>query len=260
MPAAKRLSMEVRFGYVRSSCSFPFFLEKIRLQRVVPLRRCAMNTLYNPIVERVLTRLYAEAEESDRLTDLELEAANASTRNRHIDEEALSPILSRRFMAVAPEVGRLFYLLVRTYRPSRIVEFGTSFGLSAIHLAAALRDNGSGQLITTEKDAAKAMRAAEHFEQAGLSALIEVRPGDAFETLKGVDKIDMLVLDGWKPLYLPILRQLEPALAPRCLVVADDIIRFSAEVGPYLEYVRDKANGYVSCEIPLDDGVELSFR
>jgi predicted O-methyltransferase YrrM len=87
-----------------------------------------------------------------------------------------------------------------------------------------------------------------------------VRQGDAFETLEGVEKIDMLVLDGWKPLYLPLLRKLEPVLSPRCLVVADDILRFSAEVATYLEYVRDAANGYVSCEIPLDDGVEVSFR
>jgi predicted O-methyltransferase YrrM len=224
-----------------------------------------MNTLYNPTlfnptVERVLSRLYAEAEESDRQTDRELRAITGTSGHGHIDEEALSPILNRRFMAVAPEVGRLFYLLARTHRPSCVVEFGTSFGVSAIHLAAALRDNGSGHLITTEKDVEKASRSAEHFEQAGLSDLIEVRQGDAFETLAGVEKIDMLVLDGWKPLYLPLLRKLEPVLSPRCLVVADDILRFSAEVAPYLEYVRDAANGYVSCEIPLDDGVEVSFR
>ena len=223
------------------------------------------NTLTNPAilsnpVERVLSRLYAEAEENDRRTDSELRAVTGSSGHGHVDEEALSPILNRRFMAVAPEVGRFFYLLARTHRPARVVEFGTSFGLSAIHLAAALRDNGSGHLITTEKDAAKALRSAEHFQQAGLADLIEVRQGDAFETLAGVEKIDMLVLDGWKPLYLPLLRRLEPALSPRCLVVADDIVRFSAEVGPYLEYVRDAANGYLSCEIPLDDGVEVSFR
>jgi predicted O-methyltransferase YrrM len=157
-------------------------------------------------------------------------------------------------------VGRLFYLLVRAYQPSRIVEFGTSFGLSAIHLAAALRDNGSGHLITTEQSSDKASRAAQHFDQAGLSDLIELRQGDAFETLSGVEKIDMLFLDGWKPLYLPLLRQLEPVLSPRCLVVADDILSHAAILAPYLDYVREKANGYVSSEIPLDDGVELSFR
>jgi len=217
-----------------------------------------MMTLYNPTVEAVLSRLYAEARENDRQLEFERKAAVEAAG--HLDEETLASIRNRTFMAVAPEVGRLFYLLVRTYRPSRLVEFGSSFGLSAIHLAAALRDNGSGHLITTEQSPEKAARAAQHFEQAGLSDLIEVRRGDAFETLRGVEQIDMLFLDGWKPLYLPLLRQLEPVLSPRCLVVADDIISHAATLTPYLDYVRDKANGYVSCEIPLDDGVELSFR
>jgi len=216
-----------------------------------------MMTLYNPTVEQVISRLYAEARENDRQLALERKAAEAAGR---LDEETLASIRDRTFMAVAPEVGRLFYLLVRTYRPSRIVEFGSSFGLSAIHLAAALRDNGSGHLITTEQSTEKAARAAQHFEQAGLSDLIELRRGDAFETLRGVEQIDMLFLDGWKPLYLSLLRQLEPVLSPRCLVVADDIVSHAAILAPYLDYVRDTANGYVSCEIPLDDGVELSFR
>jgi predicted O-methyltransferase YrrM len=123
-----------------------------------------------------------------------------------------------------------------------------------------LRDNGSGRILTTEQSSEKASRAAQHFEQAGLSDLIELRQGDAFESLEGVEKIDMLVLDGWKPLYLPLLQQLESVLAPHCLVVADDVISLAAKCRPYLDYVRDRANGYVSCEIPLNDGVELSFR
>jgi predicted O-methyltransferase YrrM len=163
-------------------------------------------------------------------------------------------------MAVAPEVGRLLYLLVRSRRPDRVVEFGTSFGLSAIHLAAALRDNGGGYLITTEQSAGKASRAAQHLTQAGLSDLVEIRLGDAFQTLFGIEGIDLLLLDGWKPLYLPLLRQLEPALSPGCLVIADDVVALAEPLAPYLAYVRDGANGYLSCEIPLDDGLELSIR
>jgi predicted O-methyltransferase YrrM len=140
------------------------------------------------------------------------------------------------------------------------VEFGTSFGLSAIHIASGLRDNCFGHLITTEQSAAKASRAAVHLERAGLSDVVEIRQGDAFQTLAGVREIDLLLLDGWKPLYLPLLKQLERALSPGCLVMADDVISLSAKVAPYLAYVRDAANGYVSCEIPLDDGIELSIR
>jgi predicted O-methyltransferase YrrM len=151
-------------------------------------------------------------------------------------------------------------LLVRSRRPARVVEFGTSFGLSAIHLAAALRDNGGGHLITTEPSAGKASRAAQHLTRAGLSDLVEIRQGDAFQTLSGIEGIDLLLLDGWKHQYLPLLRQLEPALSPGCLVIADDVIALSDQRACYLSYVRDRANGYVSCEIPLHDGLELSIR
>jgi predicted O-methyltransferase YrrM len=217
-----------------------------------------------PILDRspvrdVLSRLYAEARENDARISAE-EQALARAAGGRVDEQTLASLRDREFMAVAPEVGRLLYLLVRGRRPALAVEFGTSFGLSALHIAAALRANGSGRLIATEQSAAKASRAAQHLAQAGLSDLVELRQGDAFVTLSGIGGVDLLLLDGWKPLYLPLLLQLEPALSPGCLVIADDTVCMADRLVPYLAYVRDAANGYVSCEIPLDDGLELSIR
>ena len=219
----------------------------------------ALPILDEPQIQEVLSRLYAVAEVNDSRIEAE-EQAIAKTAGGHIDEQTLAFIREREFMAVAPEVGRLIYLLVRSRRPALVVEFGTSFGLSAIHMAAALRGNGFGRLVTTEQSASKASRAAQHLTQAGLSDLVEIRQGDAFQTLTGIDGIDLLLLDGWKELYLPMLRQLEPALSPGCLVIADDVTSMADKLAPYLAYVRDVANGYVSCEIPLDDGLELSIR
>ena len=218
-----------------------------------------MTMLNQSQVQEVLSRLYAEAKENDSKLLAE-EESMASAAGGRIDDETLVSIRDRSFMAVAPEVGRLLCLLVRSSRPGLIVEFGTSFGLSAIHMASALRDNGFGHLITTEQSADKARRAALHLEQAGLSDLVEIRQGDAFQTLTGVERIDLLLLDGWKPLYLPLLKQLEPVLAPGCLVIADDVVSMSDKLASYLRYVRDVTNGYLSCEIPLDDGLELSLR
>jgi predicted O-methyltransferase YrrM len=218
-----------------------------------------MTTLDQPQLQAVLSGLYQEAAANDPQVLAEEEAAAAAGHGA-IDDRTLASLRDRSFMAVAPEVGRLLYLLVRSRRPRLAVEFGTSFGLSALHIAAALRDNGAGRLITTEQSATKAFRAERHLAAAGVSDLVEIRQGDAFQTLAGVEGIDLLLLDGWKPLYLPLLRQLEPALAPGCLVVADDVIGLSAQLGPYLAYVRDAANGYTSSEIPLDDGLELSIR
>jgi predicted O-methyltransferase YrrM len=218
-----------------------------------------MTSLDQPQVRGVLSRLYAEAEATDSKLQAE-EQALASAAGGRIDDQTLASIREREFMAVAPEVGRLIYVLVRSRRPALVVEFGTSFGLSAIHIAAALHDNCFGRLITTEQSASKASRATQHLTQAGLSQLVEIRQGDAFQTLSAIKGIDLLMLDGWKPLYLPLLRQLEPALSAGCLVIADDVISLSDKLAPYLTYVRDAANGYVSCEIPLDDGLELSIR
>jgi predicted O-methyltransferase YrrM len=131
---------------------------------------------------------------------------------------------------------------VRSRRPSLVVEFGTSLVISALHIASALRDNIFGRLITTEQSANKASRAAHHIEQAGSSDLVEIRQGDVFRTLAAVKGIDLLMLDGWKPLYLPLLRQLEPALSPSCLVIADDVISISEKLAAYLAYVRDPMN------------------
>lgn len=71
------------------------------------------------------------------------------------------------------------------------------------------------------------------------------------------DGVDFVLLDGWKELYLPVLHLLEPHIAPGTLVVADDA-EFKV-VQPYLEYVRDPANGYQSVLFPVEDGgMEIS--
>jgi predicted O-methyltransferase YrrM len=216
-------------------------------------------TLDQPRVQELLSRLYAEAEVNDARIAAE-ERAIVSSHPGPIDDEALASLRELEFMAVAPEVGRLIYLLVRSRRPSLVVEFGASFGLSTIHVAAALRDNGFGRLVTTEQCESKAIRAAQHLAQAGLSDLVEIRQGDAFKTLAGIGGIDLLLLDGWKPLYLPLLRQLEPAFSPACLVIADDVVCMPEKLAPFLAHVRNRANGYVSALIPVDDGLELSIR
>jgi predicted O-methyltransferase YrrM len=124
--------------------------------------------------------------------------------------------------------------LVRGAAPGKVIEFATSFGISTIYLAAAVRDRGDGSVITTELHAGKAETAARYFAQAGLSDRIDLRVGDALETLRNVkDDVSVLFLDGWKNIYLPILQLLEPALRPGPLVVADDLDLFPEPLKPY---------------------------
>jgi predicted O-methyltransferase YrrM len=244
-----RITVESKSLDVSFSATLPCATAAVDVQ-------CA-TTLNQPKIQELLSRLYNEEKETDAQTQTQEETLAAAGT---LDKSTRATLRGSRFMAVAPEVGRLLYLLVRSRRPALAVEFGASMGISAIHIAAALRDNGCGHLITTEMNPEKAPRAARHLEQAGLSDWVELRQGDAFETLRGVERIEFLLLDGWNPLYLPLIKQLEPALAPGCLVIADDTTLLATEVADYLAYMRDPRNGYLSCAIPLDDGLELSLR
>jgi predicted O-methyltransferase YrrM len=159
-------------------------------------------------------------------------------------------------LAVSRDTGRLLYMLARSARAKAIVEFGTSFGLSTICLAAALRDNGGGRVVTSEFEPSKVARAAKNLAEAGLADLVEIRVGDALETLShGLpDSVDLLLLDGAKALYPDILDLVAPRLRPGALIVADN-----ADFCPaYLARVRAPGGGYVS--VPFADDVELSIR
>ena len=137
-----------------------------------------------------------------------------------------------------------------------IVEFGTSFGISTLHLAAALRDNGGGKLITTEFEPSKVARARENLTAGGVIDLVEIRVGDALETLRNnlPESIELLLLDGHKALYLDILNLVESRLRPGTLVVADN-----ADFNPeYVARMRSPVNGYLST--PFGSDVELSLR
>ena len=169
--------------------------------------------------------------------------------------------LSEFYLPVTPEAGRLLYTLVRASRPTTVVEFGMSLGISAIHLASAVRDNGAGRVVTTELNENKVAIASRNFADAGLDDVITVLHGDALETLAAVDgPVQFVLLDGWKDLYMQVLQLLEPRLAPGALVVADNTSM--AGLQPYLDYMRDPANGYVSVHFPVrdSDSMEISCR
>jgi predicted O-methyltransferase YrrM len=159
-------------------------------------------------------------------------------------------------LPVSRETGRLLYMLARATKATAIVEFGTSFGLSTLHLAAALRDNGGGRLITSEFEPSKIARAKTNLAAGGLEDLVDFRAGDALQTLaiNLPETIDLLLLDGAKSLYGDILALVESRLRPGAVIVADN-----ADYCPdYLEYVGAAENGYIT--MPFTDEVELSIR
>ena len=209
-------------------------------------------SLSEPRVENLLKELHAEANRVDP-------PLLAAAEGKDVRERAA--LLDRAFIPVDEHAGRFLYALVRGAAPGTVVEFGTSFGISTIYMAAAIRDRGTGLIITTEMHTGKAQTARKNFERAGLLDAIDLRVGDALETLKNLkSNVSVVFLDGWKNAYLPVLQLLEPALAPGALVVADDLNLFPDVLKPYLAYVRQPNNGYVSVTIPIGDAMELSVR
>lgn len=181
----------------------------------------------DPTVARCLERLHAEA------------AADSQRRAARSPRERADDSLTRMgnlYLAVSREEGRLLYLLARGSGAQSIVEFGASFGVSTVYLAAAARDNG-GRLVTTEVHAEKCAATRQVLDEAGLAGVATVLEGDARETLQGVESgIDFLFLDGWKSLYLAVLELLQPRLAGGALVAADNIDHEAA--APYADRVR----------------------
>jgi predicted O-methyltransferase YrrM len=219
-----------------------------------------MTTLTTIPLAPLLDRLFAEADETSATTmaavsDIPAEEL-ARLRASKTDYLDFYGRLRDAPLAVSRETGALLYMLARGAKARSIVEFGTSFGISTLHLAAALRDNGGGRLITTEFEASKVARARENLTAGGLLDLVELREGDALETLKAdlPETIDLLLLDGAKALYPDVLALLEDRLRPGAFVVADD-----ADVNPdYLARVRSTGQGYLST--PFGEDVELSMR
>jgi predicted O-methyltransferase YrrM len=215
-----------------------------------------MNTLRDPKVTSVIDRMYAEA--TDQMSQLHERGAQiraAKTAQERADA------FSDFYLPVTPESGQLLYTLVRAARPALVVEFGMSLGLSTIHLASAVRDNGVGRVVTTEMSAAKVAVAKASFEEVGLADVITVLEGDATETLAGIEEpVNFVLLDGWKDLYVPVIELLGPKLSSGALVIADNT--GLADAQPYVEYIRDPANGYVGVSFPVrnSDAMEISCR
>jgi predicted O-methyltransferase YrrM len=219
-----------------------------------------MNTLTTAPLAPLIDRLFTEADATSPSTSPAFAAVSSEERARLMRTKTEYLEFYERLkdfpLAVSRETGTLLYMLARSTRARSIVEFGTSFGISTLHLAAALRDNGGGRLITCEFEPSKVARARQNLTAGGLMDLVEIREGDALKTLSTnlPETIDLLLLDGAKGLYPEILSLVESRLRPGAFIVADN-----ADYSPdYLARVRDPANGYLST--PFAEDVELSMR
>lgn len=221
-----------------------------------------MDTLMDRRVAEVLQKLHRDGEAADSALFGEVmeelaasggtadDAAAKLIADERMNYRAIYRGYADNFLNVSPDFGRFIYSVARLGKATRIVEFGTSMGISAIYLAAAIRDNGGGRLMGTELEPSKVSQARANLEAAGLADLVDIREGDALQTLGNVEAgIDMLLLDGAFSLYLPVLKLVEPKLKNGAIVLGENA--FDSD---YLAYVRNAANGYTSQRLPFDEG------
>lgn len=216
----------------------------------------ATNTLHSSQVIHLLDRLFSEADASMPALQAVAQSGASSLLTSRTEYRHFYGLLKEIPLPVSRETGRLLYMLTHFTHAQTILEFGTSFGVSTIHLAAALRDNGGGWLITTEFEPSKATRARANLTEAGLIDLVEIREGDALETLARdlPEKLDVVLLDGAKALYADILDRIEPHLKRGSLLLADD----AHHCPDYVSRMRSDTDRYLS--VALTGDLELSMR
>ncbi len=229
------------------------------------------SLLDTPRVAALLADLHALSDRQARLS-LPLQYLRRRFRTwvlgRPMDWDKGGPrqFMHDKLVALDRDKARLCYLLCRATGATRIVEVGTSFGVSTIYLAAAVRENldqagGSGIVIGTEWEPAKVQAARSNLNAAGLLDIVEIREGDVRETLRDVGgPVDFILMDIWVPMAKPALELLMPQLRGGAIVIADNVTSFRHEYRDYLTYVRNPANGFQSMTLPLKGGLELSVR
>jgi predicted O-methyltransferase YrrM len=162
--------------------------------------------------------------------------------------------------SILPAQGDLIYLLCRAMRATRVVEFATSVGMSTLYFAAAVRDNGGGTVIGSEIVPAKVATARRNVADAGLMQYVDIRQGDARQTLQDLGgPVDFALIDGWPLASGPSLaRQVIEIVAPQ-LRVGAFVLNDNGEAD-YLEFIRGARSGFLSVTLPIKRGTELSVK
>jgi predicted O-methyltransferase YrrM len=129
---------------------------------------------------------------------------------------------------VSPNEGKLLYLLAKISGARRILEIPTLGGYSTTWLARAIPPDG--QLITLEVDPRNAEVARKNLRLAGRDGQVEVRVGNAAETMRqiasaGEGPFDLVFIDADKPRYVEYSRLALELTRSGSLILADNVIR-----------------------------------
>jgi predicted O-methyltransferase YrrM len=226
-----------------------------------------MSVLGDPELERMLARLHgaSDAEVASVMVHYEAHVGEDGLP-RADDADQLKEFMSDKFVALDRDKAEFCYQLCRGIGARRIVEVGTSYGVSTLYLAAAVRDNvrvsgGAGIVIGTEYEPAKAKAARANFAEAGLSKFVDLREGDLRDTLKHIDgPVDFVLADIWLNMARPALELITPHLRTGAIVICDNTRQYRTTYASYFEFVNDPAHGFSTMTLPFAGGLEMSVH
>jgi predicted O-methyltransferase YrrM len=166
-----------------------------------------------------------------------------------------------KLVAIDRDKAQFCYGLCRALGARCVVELGTSFGVSTLYLAAAVRDNGGGVVIGVEHEPKKAAAARANFAEAGLAEFIDLREGDLRETLKVIEgPVDFALFDIWAEMTRPALELVAPHLRMGAVLVADNTESFRQSYADYFAFIADPANGLRTMTLPFEGGLEMTVK
>jgi predicted O-methyltransferase YrrM len=223
----------------------------------------SLSVIQDQALDRFLIGLHARSD--SQIAAWKAFEAQRATQANPPTEEDIRQFRSDKFVALDRDKAEFCYQLCRATGARRVVEIGTSYGVSTLYLAAAVRANagtgGRGIVIGTEYEPAKVAAARTHFEQAGLSEYIELRQGDLRETLREIEgPVDFLLVDIWIAMARTALELVASRLRAGACVVCDNTELYRSEYADYFGFLNDPANCFRTMTLPFRGGLELSVR
>lgn len=215
------------------------------------------------VIARAQAQLQGTREDFQELVD-EYEMLAPRLRGRFLEalglstEDFASSAGTPLSLAVSADTGQFLRNMVLSHRPARILELGSSYGVSTLYFAEALRTLGRGTVVATELDAVKCSRLRSNVGAAGLGDYVDLREGDVFETIAALEgSFDMVFIDVWADTYLDVFRRIERVLRPGTVVLADNMYTAEDAVRPYKCYLDDNPR-FSTTTLDFESGIEFT--
>lgn len=135
-------------------------------------------------------------------------------------------------MQISAHEGRILQFLVKLSKAKKVVEIGTLYAYSTLHIARALPKEG--RVFTLDISSERHKKSQQILKTSKDSKKIKWITGPALDSLKLIEKsapFDMLFIDADKEAYMKYLQWGEKHLKPGGLLVADNTFLFGAVYG-----------------------------